>query len=248
MKILLIVFIVILTFQLFLFFKFKNVNYCENILNLFNISTNPTIKYNYYSFNKISLINKINPILNSNHKKMYFENYFYKHKEYLFTLSKFIEYKIQNCKLKFRTKNNYLIIENIAYLLAKEIYKSNPYQIFKNYKIYMLKFSIKQKENKYFKFLLAQYLILELINIQNELITISKIILKYKKRKIFDFYNKNIYKYAKYYSIFKYNNNSFKYEYSLNLDKTLIIKKFIQELFDAEYKEKIIITYLKTMF
>ena len=105
----------------------------------------------------------------------------------------------------------------------------------------------KKRRIAFFKLLLA-FVLSGIIGIERELIHISKIIQINKKRKFNFKYNKNIYNYAKYYSFFKYNANSTYFECKNKLNKSMVLKSFISELYDAEHKIKIIITYLKTMF
>lgn len=234
--------------NIYIYFLIKKQSFCDNLANLLTLNSNICISYEYSNLPTSDIFSILNKTLNTSHKQLYFEKLIYKEKSYLFALSKFIDYKINSQKSKFRAKNNMIIIDNFAYVLAKSIYKQKPYIIFKTYKKYYLALNIKQKENKIFKILLAQKLLHELVHIERELVHISKIIQINKKRKFNFNYNKNIYNYAKYYSFFKYNVNSTYFVYKNKLNKANILNNFISELYNAEHKIKIIITYLKTMF
>lgn len=222
--------------------------FCDNFKELKSLILDTKRRFEYIKLNKSSTNRLICKLINSNHKKMYFEKDFYDNKEYLLTITKFIDYKINNNKQTFRSKNNIIIIENIAYILSKTIHQNNNYSIFKKYKSIQEFLSIKLKENKLFKILLAQKMIYELVIIESELKQISTIIQKYKNRNYLQNYRKNILNNAKFYSIFKYNNNSTKLCYNKNIHKPTLIYSFISELFDANYKQRVILAYLKSMF
>lgn len=233
---------------IYIYFLIKKQYFCDNLSCLINLNSNACIKYSYLKLPYSKLFNDLNYVLNLTHKQLYFEQFLYNEKLYLLSIAKYIDDKINSLKQTYRAKNDIIIIDNLSYILAKSIYQQNPYTIFKSYKKTYHCLDIKNKENKIFKFLLAQKLIQELIIIEKEIIHISKIIQFNKKRKFNIIYRKNIYNYAKYYSYFKYNSNSTFIEYKLKLNKSKIIHDFISELFNASFKIKIIITYLKTIF
>lgn len=244
--ILTIFFAIILIFCIY--FLTKKEIFCDNLILLNNLMIDKKIKYKYktldYSFTNLDIEKLFNRIIYPTS----FQSEIIDNKNYLLTISKFIDYKINNCKLTFRTKNSYTILENLAYIISLNIYKDYPYRLFDDYlKNYSL-FQIKIKENNYFKILLAKNLICILIKISTEMNYISNIIHKYKKRKFLINYKKNIYNYAKFYAILKYNPNSNYYYFKKNLNSNAIFSNLFSSLAEAEHKTKIILTYLKTMF
>ena len=159
-----------------------------------------------------------------------------------------IDYKINSNKQKYRTKENKILINEISTLIATNILKSNQNNLFKNYKELINVFSLRQKENKIFKILLAQKLILLLYKINSELNEISYIITKSKSVKKLKKFNKQILWSAQIYSIKNFNSNSTKILFNKNINEKNIINNFFLELYEAENKIRRIITYLVTMF
>ena len=244
--------IAIMTFLIILmilcYFLIKNDNFCDNLNSLKSLYNDSNSKIYYIKLHKSNTNKKLFYLLKLKHQHIFSEEVFFVNKDYLLTLSKFIDYKINNNNKLYRSKNNWTIIENLTYILVQSIHQNNTYQIFKTYKNNYLAFSIKQKENKLFKFLVGKCLIEELYKIEYEMIKISLIIYKYKKRKFILNYKKSIYNTAKYYSIFKYNPNSNKLLYDCNINKKSIIDSLFFEMNDAKRKLKTIISYLKVMF
>ncbi len=231
-----------------IYFLNKKVYFCENY-NTLTLQINSTnTKFDYIKLKKTNIYFKLFSVLNSNKHNLGVESFLFKNKNFLLTISKFIDYKINNNKITYRGKGNLTIVENLGYIISKCIYKDNPYVLFNEYKKQYNVFNIKQKENKIFKYLLAKFLLIELIKIKRELNDISNIIQKYKKCKYNSNYSKNIYNYAKFYSFLCYNQNSTYYKNKLNLNTNDIISTFFSVIFEAERQMKIIITYLKTMF
>ena len=234
--------------QLFAYFLIKNATFCDNFYTLATLNSDPMKKYEYINLSKSKVFYQLKPILKCKQKLLYAESEVFKNKDYILTLAKFVDYKINNNKIKYRAKNDIVIIDNISHIIARNIHKDYPYTLFSDYKRVYNKFSIKLKENQIFKILLAQKLILELIVIEKELRQISKIIQKSKKCRFVRKYRKNIFDIAKYYSFLKYHPNSTKLISKYNINKNETIINLFSELYDANQKIKIIITYLKTMF
>lgn len=241
-----IIFLIILFYIAFLYyFLIKNDNFCDNLKSLYLLNSNNQIKYSYLKLKFSNLTKPLSKLFRSKHKTLFCEKLIYDEKKYLLTLAKFIDFKINNQKLTFRAKNKIILIDNLSLILAKSIHHNQPIKIFKQYKTCYSKFELRRKENKIFKILLAQKLIIELINIENELKRISKIINR-KHHFIFN-YRKSIFNDALFYSLLKFHNNAnyFKYKYQITNKH---INRFLSELFDADYKIKVIIFYLKAMF
>ena len=243
--ILLLIFLIIL--QLFAYFSLNYKEICDNLKSL-SLLINDNSKFNFQKLSKSKLENSLKKLFNLKHKELFFENKIIESKNYLITLSKFIDYKINNNNVTYRTKNDLTIIENLAYIVSKQIYSNNPFSLYQTYLSNFNNLSIKQKENKVFRILLAKNLINELIVIEREYIQISKIIQYNKKRKFYFNYFKNILNHAKIYSILKYNKNSTYFKHKYNTDKNFSMHSFLNELFYSEYKAKIILNYLKALF
>ncbi len=183
-----------------------------------------------------------------NHKKIFPEKQIFKNIDFLLVLSKLVDSKINNLKLKFRSKNNHILIEEIASVLASSILYSNNTDVFFKYKKFANEFSIKQKEHKYFKFLLAKNMLECIFKIEMELFEISKSIELGKTiNKIFHS-NKKIIDDSVIYSISKFNKNSTKLIYFSQKNDKVCTKNLFNELFEAELKLKIYINYLLAMF
>ena len=221
---------------------------CENISELDNLFFNKSIKFNYRNFNSSYTYYKLKKLTKNKFKHIAQEKIFYSNYDYLSSLAKFIDYKINNPKNKYRCKNNHVLIDEIAYITAKNILLSNNCNLFALFVKHSKRFSLKQKEYKIFKILLAQKLLDIIIKIESELQAISSVIQKSKSYKKIKNYSKEILKSAHIYSLLFYNNNSNKILYGFNLNTNNVIKNLFFELYEAEYKLKLSITYLKTMF
>lgn len=179
---------------------------------------------------------------------LFCEKYLYKKKAFLLTLSKLIDYKINTNTSTFRSKNNLILIEEIASVVANKTLTSNKCDLFKEYSKLKYQYALKQKEEKIFKILLAQKLLFVLYNITSELKEISKVIVKSKKSKRFKKYKKQILTNAEIYGICKFNANSRKILLKINEKPSKSCNTLIYELLNAELKIKIIIEYLSIMF
>ena len=238
-----VLFIIIITYILN-----KNNIFCDNLNSLIYSISDNKIKFKYQKLKYSNTYFKLKKLFKDKGFYIAVEKNFNRSKNFILTVSKYIDYKINFNKSTYRSKSKETVIENLSRLLVLNIHKDHPYVLFKEYKNNYNSLQIKLKENKIFKILLAKFLLNEFISIYKEIIYISKIIHKYKKRNFNYNYSKNIYNCAKYYAIFKYNNNALNYELKHDLNKTEIIDAFFSYLFEAECKLKIIVTYLKTMF
>jgi len=241
--------LVLLTICLFILIKEKykpKSLRTENELSekFYNLKT----RYEYLSLTK-SVSNEKILILSSNKlKKTVFQEFLYSKIEYLLSLSKVIDEKLNSDKKTYRSKNGKILIEEIASVVASSIFLSDKCNLFEIYKTYLNVYKIKQKENKIFKLLLGQKLIYNLFDIEKEVIDISKIIIKSKSTKKIKKYKKQLYFLAEIYSIKKYNPNSTKILSNRKFNYNKIAKILFNELKESEKKEKIIISYLITMF
>jgi hypothetical protein len=229
-------------------FSIKKDIFCTNFVDFKKNYDNNKIKFEYKKLNKSSSDNKLTKTFRKIKKPMFTEKFLIKNKKFLLAISKFIDYKINNCKLTFRTKKNDIIIEKIAKILINDIIKNNRCELFNNYKKLCKMFSIKKKEDKMFKFLISKQLILLLCTIEDELCCITRIIQKSKHTKKIRKFKKKILFSAQIYSIKKFNENSTKLLKNFDTNLSEIIDNFLAELIVAEKKIKIIITYLTVMF
>lgn len=223
--------------------------------NLSNLSLNE-LESNYmaktkFEYNKLerSTINEELIILYSKiNKPMFCEQTVLANNKYLLTLSKFIDYKINNSKQTYRAKSNLILIDQIAKSLSSELIKTGECKIFLKFKQYGLQFNLRQKEIKIFKILLAKHIIEEIIKIEKELREVSKTIQKSKNAKHLHFYRKKLLNSANIYGVLKFNNNSYKLLSKTTFNKNKLLKNFFSELFEAEHRLKVSITYLKVLF
>ena len=159
MIIVILILIFLLTLQIIMYFLIKNTTFCDNLNELKILNSNPLIKFEYLKLQKSSLYKSIQNTLNFKHKPLFIEKYLISTKSYILTLAKFIDFKINNDKKMYRAKNGVTTIENLAFIISKNIYKEKSYNLFKTYKKQFFSLSIKQKEDKLFKILLAKNLI-----------------------------------------------------------------------------------------
>ena len=202
----------------------------------------------YRTLDKSNVNEKLVYTLETKHDQLKVESLIYKNKKYLFALSKFIDYKINLSKIKYRAKENIVLIDEISKILAYELIKSNNCKIFEHYKYYVKVFKIKQKENKIFKLLLSQKLFLLLTNIESELIEISKTIKTAKTSDKIVKFNKKLLFNAQIYSIVNFNPNATKLLHEIDIDHDSLINQLFLELLESESKIKIIINYLIAMY
>lgn len=231
-----------------IFFKKRQTNFCHTVAELYNTFLTHKEKYTYIPLSKSTANEKILLLIFNKNKKFFCEKYLYKKLDFLFTVSRFVDYKLNQSKQLFRSKNDKILIEQIACVVAWSVILSNECKLFELYKKLNKQYNLKLKENKIFKLLLAQKLIYLLFEIECEIIEISKIIEKSKTIKKVKFYKKKLYFLAELYAVKKFHKNSTKLlsKYKFNYNK--IADNLIFELDDVAKKQKIIISYLITMF
>lgn len=246
-----VIFIIIIFLLIYCFLYIisaKNDIFCVNLNNLQNIFLHNKTKTSYKKLPRSNIIKFVNQIYDCDLKPLQTQKIIFSNKKFILTISKLIDYKINSNKHKYRAKENKILINEISTLIATNILKSNQNNLFKNYKYLINIFSLRQKENKIFKILLAQKLILLLYKINSELNEISYIITKSKSVKKLKKFNKQILWSAQIYSIKNFNSNSTKILFNTNVNEKDIINNFFIELYEAENKIRRIITYLVTMF
>ena len=246
-----VIFIIIIFLLIYCFLYIISVKtdiFCVNFNNLQNIFLHNKTKTSYKKLPRSNTIKFVNEIYDCDLKQLQTQKIIFNNKKFILTISKLIDYKINSNKQKYRAKENKILINEISTLIATNILKSNQNNLFKNYKELINIFSLRQKENKIFKILLAQKLILLLYKINSELNEISYIITKSKSVKKLKKFNKQILWSAQIYSIKNFNSNSTKILFNKNINEKNIINNFFLELYEAENKIRRIITYLVTMF
>lgn len=222
--------------------------YCNNINELDNYFLVSKNNLTYSKLNESDTSKQIKIMYSKLKYPMFTDKILLDNKNFLITLSKFVDYKINNSKQTFRAKSKIILIDHIAYILSNDMINSCECNIFSKFKLTINKYKLRQKEIRIFKMLLAKHILIKIINIENELTQISKIIKKSKNAKYLKKYNKMILKSANIYGIYKFNQNSNKllYEYKGNIKQ--IIKNLFVELIESEFRLKLAVTYLKVLF
>ena len=207
-----------------------------------------TTRYTYKKLSKSSVYDKLKYMFDTKHDIMIFEHITVANKNYLIALSKFVSYRINTNKQAFRAKKDMILIDQIATYLAKNLVSSGKCNLFSNFNMIAKSFKLKQKECKIFKLLLAERLLLLLYEIETELIDISNVIKSAKiSKRVHKFHKKLLFD-AQIYSIENFNPNSTKILYNLDLDIKALVTNLFHELFYAEQRLNIIVSYLITMF
>lgn len=221
---------------------------CLTVKELYSNFSTHKEHYNYSRLPKSNIEEELSYLFSKSSNLLFCEKILYSKQGYLLTLSRLIDVKINTNKNTYRTKNNLVLIEQLASVIANQINLSNECKLFKQFSMLKLQYSLKQKEEKVFKILLGQKLIIELCKIERELKQISKIITKSKKARKFSPQSKQINFDALVYGIKRFNPNSGKIlaNFQGNLSKSA--ENLFNELLNAELKIKIILQYLSVMF
>ena len=243
-----IIILIICIFLIFLYhFLHKNDNICRNSNNLHNLYKDKKIKIYYAKLKTRRIYKPLNKIVLTQKSNLFCQKSFDKNKNYILTLSKFIDYKLLNNKQKYRSKGTLTLVENLTKIMVYDFKNSYSNNLFFNYKQYLEKFSLKQKEIKIFKLLIGRELILYLSENLKELNEISKIIQKSKNAKTFKRYKNLLHNYAEYYGISKFNNKSNMLKNNISIVDNEF-KNFFSELFYYDFKIRQIVSYLEIMF
>ena len=226
----------------YIFTPFCNKSNYVKLEDFYNIK-----KFNYSKLRKTNIHNLTRKSFRVKNK-IFPLKFFYANENYLKALSKFINLKINNSKITYRSINSITMIECLASRLVEELIKTNKTYVFKNYKTLNKILKLKQKEHKVFKIVLARTLLEKVIKIKHNLDIIDKIIIKSKNAKSIRFYRNSTYFNAQIYSILHYNNNSSKVLYKLKTPTDDHIKTFFTYLFQQTHLVNIIINYLVIIF
>ena len=226
----------------------KQGKFCKNVQELYDNFLTHKEKYTYFPLSKSTANEKIILLNLNKRKKLFCEKFLYKNIDLLYTISKFIDYKINSNNFLYRAKNGKILIEQIASTVAFSAIISDKCKLFSLYKKLNLQYNLRVKENKIFKLLLGQQLIYLLFEIEHETIEISKIIDKSKNFKKVKNYKKKLYYLAELYAIKKFHKNSTKLLSNYKYNYSKIANNLLLELDDISKKQKIIISYIITMF
>ena len=169
-------------------------------------------------------------------------------KTYLQTLSKFVDYKINNHKSTFRSRGRLTLIEETSKSCVSTLVSSKSPVVFLRFKQLQCEYNFKQKELKIFKLILAKDLMCFIY--QNEMILndMMKIIKKSKNANCLRFYKNNLHFYSNIYGICKYNQNANTLILKNNIDKNYMVSRFFRELYRIKNNIDIAVNYLLVMF
>lgn len=235
-------------FLVWLFLCKKKKTELESINELYNHFLTYKEKYTYLKLHKSDTNARIRLLFSNKRKTLFCEKELYKKRDFLITLSKFIDLKINKNSTKYRAKNNLILVDQIASVVASEINKSDRCTLFSKFKKINLQYNLKQKELKIFKILLGQKLLICIETLENEIKQISKIIIKSKNASRVKKYDKQILYSAELYSIYNFNPNSSKILANFNINHTKNAENLFCELLNSELKFKVILAYLTSMF
>ena len=231
-----------------IYFKKRQANFCHTVDELYDTFLTYKEKYSFIPLTKSTANEKIVLLQSNKTKKLFCEKYLYKKLDFLYTVSRFIDFKLNSNKQLFRSKNYKILIEEIASVVAWSVVLSDKCKLFELYKKLNLQYNLRSKENKIFKLLLGQKLIYLLFEIECETIEIAKIVARAKTIKKVKHYKKKLYFWAELYGIKKFNKNSTKLLSKYRYNYTKIAASLLFELDEIAKKQKIIISYLITMF
>ena len=238
-----------ITFNFLIVKKYnKNAKLCKNIDNFNNLFKNSTHKYKYINLSFSNTHYSFKTIFKYKIKPFFFMKDIVKNKDYYLTLSKFVDYKINYNKNKFRSKKGFVLIESVADVIFNDFKFKGKTNIFFNYKSFCNTFKLRQKEKRVIKLILAKKLLVNLAELLLQLNSLSAIITKSASINHVKSYKDNSYLLAEFYGIMKFNPNS-------TYLRDVISRKYnlnIQSFFDMLncYKNKLNRTthYLKIMF
>lgn len=171
-----------------------------------------------------------------------------KNKPFLQTLSRLVDFKINNNKLKYRAKGTETLIEEISKSCISNFISGRCPNIFISFKQAKLEYGLKQKELKIFKMVLARDLFLYIGQNKKILDVLMKIIKKSKNAKCLRFYDNNIYFYSNIYGICNFNKNSNAIVIKNNIDLDYMIARFYKELYRLKFNIDVAVNYLLVMF
>lgn len=205
-------------------------------------------KFKYSRLHKSNLEEQSNLVAWGTKRPIFAAKRIFENKNYIKTLSKFVDYKINNCKLKFREKGGLILIEQLAAISVKNLLADGKCRVFKNFNTLVLRFNLKKREQAAFKILLLKFLLLSLFEIESELEEIDCVIQKSKNANSVKKYRKLLLFNAEIYGIFKFNSNYNKLLFNKSELANSASKLLFLELEQIYVKVKLIIGYAKVIF
>lgn len=181
---------------------------------------------------------------------LFCENVIYDNLKFLYSVSDFIDKKINDCKFKFRGVYNCAFIEYLAGYITHCFSNNHKFKIINFIKLIDQKIHFQKKELYILKTLLSKNLIEMVFESEYNLFEIREVILNSKNAKYFKRHRKTTLKTAQYYSICKFNKDLSRKLQSKKLLTTNAsdIKFFIRRLYIYEALLKKSILYLKLFF
>ena len=229
-------------------FSIKSIKFCDflNISNLteFNFSITKT---SHKLLNK-SHCSQIAKQLFKKKNNLICLSQLYLHKEYITTLAKFVDFKINNSTKTFRSQSNKIYIEEVTkFCLSKTISHKTPL-VYKTLNNLSTKNKIQQKELKVFKLVLTKYIIERLFQIKRQCDKLVKIISKSKTANSISFYDNSLYFYTQIYGICKHNKNSTTLILKHNINTNYCINRFLKHISNLNREVCMLVCYLVQMF
>ena len=226
----------------------KNAILCENLNKFNNIYINSKEKYTFRYLSFSNTIHKINSFIKLKIRPFFFQKEFLANKDYYLTLSKFIDYKINFNKSKYRAKNNVTLVESVASVVVSDFITLDKANIFSSYRHLCKTIKLRQKEKRIVKILIGKSLLEYFSKTMLELAKLSKIITIASYTKKIKVYKNINYMLAELYGIAKFNCNATLLKSVLGEKYKLSTDMFFKEL--QCYKNRLNRTshYLKIMF
>lgn len=242
-----IIFIFLLICNLLKYYN-KNAKYIFFNAKINKIKRKYRKRFSYTKLKQSNVYVKLKRNFNSKLPSFNFLKFSAKDKNYLLSVSKLLDYKINNNHKTFRATNKTTLIELVANKLTENFVNSNHPNIFKSYNQLKDKFKIQKKEKKILRILISKYLLLNLINVLNNISKLDSIIQKAKVTSRVKKYKNINYMQAEYYGIIKYNPNSTLLIEKYNIKKSFNFNLLLSYLHRCNLSLKYTIHYLKIMF
>lgn len=232
---------------IYLFLIKYNAFYVNNCNFYANFILNKNHNFVYKKLNKRKVLPETKLLFSTNNS-LFCAKTIYENKNYLLTISKLVDYKIEKINQTFKARGNSVFIDSLTQYVLDINLPNNKTQIFNTYKLLYKKLNVKQKENKIFKILLARRLIEKIIFIKNDLDEIFYILNKSKTITKLKNYENTIFYYAQIYGVCKYNNLKNSLINTSQSETNYMINKLIAYLYDKQKKLNFLLTYLKVIF
>ena len=205
-------------------------------------------KFTYARLNKSNLLEQCSLVAWERKEPLFASKKIIENKNYITALCKFVDYKINNTKLRFREKGGLILIEQLAAISVKNLLSSGKCRVFKNFNMLALRFKLKKREQAIFKVLLLKFLLSSLFETERELEEIDRVIKKSKNAKSVKKYRKMLLFNAEIYGIFKFNTNSGKLLFKQEEQAHASSRLLVLELLHSFTKIKLLIAYAKVIF